>query len=312
LTGQRKVREELAIRTIALGRRLFANTPVQRLSITAAILRRVFRFGYGTGEIEVEFRGMSLVVPADDVTVVPGLVGGFYERIELDIFQAVVASASLIVDVGGNVGVYACLAAAGAPSKRVVTFEPVPDNLEYLRRNLERNGLSARVEVVDKAVSDVSGLQPIYLADSIGTHSLSSAGSVNGSRIEVEVITLDAFLARREVDVIKIDVEGFDGYALRGARELLESRRPTLFVEFVPSSLAAAGFDPREMIELISGIYEHVFLIDEPRATIVRVSRAELLDIVNEEGNKNLIAVGNRRDMDIIQGRLGDGRTVAH
>jgi hypothetical protein len=72
LTGHRKVREALPIRTIPLGRRLFANTPVQRLSITAAILRRVFHFGYGTGEIELEFRGMSLVVPADDVTVVPG------------------------------------------------------------------------------------------------------------------------------------------------------------------------------------------------------------------------------------------------
>jgi hypothetical protein len=65
------------------------------------------------------------------------------------------------------------------------------------------------------------------------------------------------------------------------------------------------------MIELIWGIYEHVFLIDEPRETIVPVSRDELLDIIDEEGNKNLIAVGNARDIEIVQTRLGERRTVA-
>jgi hypothetical protein len=65
------------------------------------------------------------------------------------------------------------------------------------------------------------------------------------------------------------------------------------------------------MIELIWGIYGHVFLIDEPRETIVPVSRDELLDIIDEEGNKNLIAVGNARDIEIVQTRLGERRTVA-
>jgi FkbM family methyltransferase len=178
----------------------------------------VFRFGYGADEIELEFRGASLSVPASDVTIVPGLVGGFYEKIELDLFEAVAERSALVVDVGGNVGMYACLAAMRAPAGRVVTFEPVPQNLGYLRRNLERNAVDARVEVVAKAVSDIPGVQPIYLADSVGTHSLSSVNAASQSRIDVEVTTLDECLADRPVDALKIDVEGLDGHALSGAK----------------------------------------------------------------------------------------------
>ena len=245
MAGHRKVREKLAIRTIAFGRRLFANTPVQRLPVTAAILKRVFRFGYGADEIELEFRRASLSVPASDVTIVPGLVGGFYEKIELDLFEAVAERSALVVDVGGNVGVYACLAAMRAPAGRVVTFEPVPQNLGYLRRNLERNAVDARVEVVAKAVSDVPG-RPADLSGGQHRNAFPLVGECRQPVANRRGGDHPRRVSRdRPVDALKIDVEGLDGHALSGAKRLLQSRRPTLFVEFVPRSLAAAGFDPR-------------------------------------------------------------------
>ena len=145
--------------------------------MTTLILKRVFRFGYGSEDLEVQFRGLRVVAPAADVTLVPGIVGGFYEQLELDIFIAVAAKSSLVADVGGNIGVFACLAASQMVTGRVVSFEPVPSNVAYLRRNLDANQLTDRVEVVEQAVSDTIGTAPIYIADSIGTHSLASANA---------------------------------------------------------------------------------------------------------------------------------------
>ena len=309
MPAQETVRQKVAMRTIALGRRLFANTAVQRLPITTRVLKRVFALGYGTDELKIDFRGVRLSVPADDITVVPGLVGGFYEEIELGIFEKLAAQSSLIVDVGGNVGVYACIGAARSPSGRVVTFEPVPANLAFLRRNVAANGLDSRVEIVEAALSDEPGEAPIFLADSIGTHSLSRENAESEREIKVRVTTLDEHLRGRSVDLIKIDVEGFDGHVLRGGRELLRSQRPTLLLEFVPSSLANSGFPPKDMAECLFDVHDAVFLIDEPRQTLERVTKSDLLALARDNGNRNLVAASNERHLDVIQSLVSHSAT---
>ena len=62
------------------------------------------------------------------------------------------------------------------------------------------------------------------------------------------------------------------------------------------------------MIELICGTYEHVFMIDEPRDTVVRATKDELPDLVDHRGNRNLVAASNPGHVEIIQTLLR-GRT---
>ena len=302
MSAPETVRQKVAMRTIAVGRSLFANTAVQRLPITTRVLKRVFELGYGTDELTLDFRGVRLSVPGDDITVVPGLVGGFYEEIELGIFEKLAAESSLIVDVGGNVGVYACVGAVRSPAAHVVTFEPVPANLAFLRRNVADNGFASRVEIVEAALSDEPGEASIFLADSIGTHSLSSENAESERQIKVRVTTLDEHLRGRDVDLIKIDVEGFDGHVLRGGRELLSSQRPTLLLEFVPTSLANSGFPPEDMAQYLFEVHDSVFLIDEPRRTLEQVSKSDLLAFAREQGNRNLVATSNETHLALIQG----------
>jgi FkbM family methyltransferase len=297
-------RRGLSIRLIAIGRRLFANTPVQRWTVTTLILKRVFRFGYGGGDLDLQFRGLRFIAPAGDVTIVPGIVGGFYEQLELDIFISVAAESSMVADVGGNIGVFACLAASQMTDGKVVSFEPVASNVAYLRRNLELNGFTERVEVVEQAVSDGIGIAPIYIADSIGTHSLASANAQSERRIDVSVTTLDDWFGQRKIDLLKIDVEGFDGHVIRGAKRTLARDRPTLFVEFTPQTLAAADVDPAEMLATIFELYDEAFLIDEPRHRIARTDEAELRSFMGHSGNWNLIAVADPTHRELIRSVL--------
>ncbi len=296
-----QLRRAAAVRVIELGRRLFANTPIQRWPVTTLVLRRVLRVGYGTGDVEVAFRGLRIVAPATDVTVAPGVVGGFYERLELDVFSTVARTSEAVVDVGGNIGLFTCVAASQMKQGTVVTFEPVPTNLEYLRRNLDINGLTESVEVVARAVSDEIGTAPIYLAAGTGTHSLASSVAASARRIEVEVTTLDHWLGDRVVDLLKIDVEGFDGHVLRGAMKVLERDRPTLFVEYSAPAMSAAGFEPTELLRRIFEFYETVFLIDEPKRVFRPVHPEEVPALSGPSAYWNLIAVANPAHRELVE-----------
>jgi FkbM family methyltransferase len=290
-------RRRASTKVIKIARRLIANTPIQQLSLTTAIYRRVFRLGYPSEEVTTAFRGTTLTVPTGDVTIVPGILGGFYEKIELDVFERLAALSSVVVDVGGNIGLYSCLAAARIPDGgRVVAFEPVPANLAYLRQNIEQNGFSGTVTVEATAVGEHHGEIDIFMVKgSIGTHSASAKNALDSAdSISVPVVTLDGYVAdtlKAPVDVLKIDVEGYEGHVLRGAAAMLGKYRPSLFIEFVPFHLANCGFPPSEFIDIILGVYDQVFLVDEPRATVRRCTRDDLLDASLNHKNVNLIAV---------------------
>jgi hypothetical protein len=64
--------------------------------------------GYGRGEQTTTIQGVQLALPGGDSSMVPSLVGGYHEALELEIFTRLSAGASLVADVGGNVGLYAC------------------------------------------------------------------------------------------------------------------------------------------------------------------------------------------------------------
>ncbi len=291
-------REHASLAVIKSARKLFARTPIERLPLTTKIYSKVFKFGSASGEVTTNFRGVQLTVPTNDITIVPGLVGGFYEKIELDVFERLAAISKIVVDVGANIGLYCCIAADRAPAfSKIVAFEPVPENLRYLRRNLEENDRAARVVVEEQAVGQASGKIQIYLAEgSIGTHSPSAKNARNSTTsITVPAVSLDDYVQQklrdRPIDLLKVDVEGYDGAVLRGARRTLHEDKPTLCIEFAPYHLVNCGFRPDEFLDIIFGIYDNVLLVDEPRATFKPCSKHDLLRYSTRRCvNANLIA----------------------
>lgn len=281
---------------IRVARRLIANTPLQRLPLTTAIYRRVFRLGYPSDEVSISFRGVNLTLPTGDVTIVPGLIGGYYEKIGLDVFERLCATSRSVVDVGANIGLFSCLAASRlAAGGSVVSFEPIPANLRYLRQNLAQNGSAELVTVEASAVGERAGDIEIFLVEgSIGTHSASSRNALDSANsVTVPVVNLDAYAQRLSgpIDVLKVDVEGYEGHVLRGARAVLTQQRPSLFVEYVPVHLTNCGFPPAELLDIVFDNYAQVYLVDDVRGTIQRRTKTELLDPSHEHKNANLIAV---------------------
>lgn len=146
---------------------------------------------------------------------------------------------SVVYDVGANRGYVALSLLAKQPGLRVVAFEPNPGVLGKLLGNLDLNGFTDRVSVLGIGLGEQLARAPLFLAASDSASSLDGHHAEywgNGilTSIEVEIMTLDALLAKGDLPPpthIKVDTEGFEAQILRGAQETLRTYRPELFVE---------------------------------------------------------------------------------
>ena len=192
------------------------------------------------------------------------------------------------LDVGANIGWYSVLLDRLAePGVSIFCFEPDPENGELLRRNLERNA-ARRVQVVAAAVSDTGHGATLHRAGggNRGRHTLLPLHA--GDDIAVPTLTLDAFwdeagLGERALRLLKIDIEGHEAAALRGASRVL-ARCAMLLMEYSPRFLRAAALDVEEPLRLplAAGLRPHVFNGDGLRAVDVG-------ELLATEGQVNLL-----------------------
>ncbi|WP_371529354.1 FkbM family methyltransferase [Streptomyces sp. NBC_01283] len=130
------------------------------------------------------------------------------------------------VDVGGWYGPWSRRLASRA--RRVVTVEPVP----HLARLLETS-TPGNVRVIQAAATDRPGTARLWLPQGDrGDRGVSSLirRDIHATAVEVPCLTLDG-LGLRDVDFIKIDVDGNELPVLHGAHDLLTRDRPALFIE---------------------------------------------------------------------------------
>lgn len=124
------------------------------------------------------------------------------------------------VDVGANVGAYTVLA-AGECMARCVSFEPIESSFASLKTNVAINELQDRVTAHRVAVGCDSG--ELRMTNGLDAKNHVLVGSHDGE--VVRVVTLDECIAIGSPTFIKIDVEGYEGSVVKGARKLLSSEQ---------------------------------------------------------------------------------------
>ena len=153
---------------------------------------------------------------------------GSYEHEKQKRFVQEVHSGAVVFDVGAHVWFYTLLASELVGSKgRVIAFEPLPRNLGYLRQHLTLNHI-LNVTVIEAAASDQGGTTPFEEGPSSSMGAVSEHG-----HLEVKMVSLDELFAQGEIpkpQIIKMDIEGGEYRALLGAKSLLVSARPTIFL----------------------------------------------------------------------------------
>ncbi len=157
------------------------------------------------------------------------LAGLFFEVQELRTLTRVVGTGRTIVEVGANIGNHLVFYAQHMLAKKIFPFEPNPDAVSLLSRNIKANKLESVVD--DRGVG--IGLGAEYGKFSVvlpGENNLGAAQLASGSG-ELEVFPLDEKLGDEKVDFMKIDVEGMEFEVLAGAVNTIRRNRPILMIE---------------------------------------------------------------------------------
>lgn len=161
----------------------------------------------------------------------------------------------VVLDVGGNIGETALnFAKITGPTGKVISFEPVPDTYLKCVRNLSLNNFSW-LKVEQLALSDRN--EQLYFDPSSYPNNGGIYMRRDTARLEfsVKARPLDEYIAAvklPKVDLIKIDVEGFEFNVLKGALNTLNSMKPLLFVEINDHNLGRQHADAKQIFDLLS------------------------------------------------------------
>lgn len=200
-------------------------------------------------------RGLSSTLPGGErIRALPEHRYLSWNPQEYAAFRRVVSARMVALDVGANVGAYSMLLGQWVgPAGRVYAFEPAPHTFSGLVRHIHLNDLEDVVRPLAEAVGDRETRAEFLLMETAGESRLAAPDDRPGGRLTVPVVTIDGFCAREGIDpdFIKIDVEGWELAALRGARETIRRRGRdlALFVEMHPSAWPHLGASRESLLD---------------------------------------------------------------
>jgi FkbM family methyltransferase len=209
------------------------------------------------GEREAEVFGHRIRLDLGDY-IQRSIYLGTFEPYESAQVRKYLKPGMTFVDVGANVGYYTLLAASlVGRGGRVLAFEPSPYAFDRLIKTIERNGL-AQVEAFQSGLGDAAGELQLFMPREPGNHTPSMVPNGEGRPLNVAVYRLDDWLAEHEVtrvDLMKIDVEGFEPNVVRGAAEFIERGKVrAILCEFNKYWLEENGCSSPELYELLTGL----------------------------------------------------------
>ena len=232
-------------------RRTIADFPILAFDFARLLMEtNEFQQSHGAHPIiEVTLDGYSLFVRREDRDIGREIrETRTYEPHVVAKLRALLRPGDVLVDVGANIGFFTQLAASlVGPTGRVVAIEPLDKNVQLILRSIDRNGF-AHVDVRACAISDRVGIVSM-LTDAATSNGQAAAGARPSAAL-AQTRTLDEITRDLpRLDVVKIDIEGFELAAWRGFREGLAKHRPHVLTEFHPHCMTHfAGVEPTDYL----------------------------------------------------------------
>ncbi len=187
---------------------------------------------------------------------------------ELDAFIASCTPGMVLLDLGAHFGLFSLAALRyGGKAATAIAVDPSPAAARMLAVQARLNEVVERLRIVRAAVGARDGELALVDAGvaSAGYFVPPEPGHARRERTTVPALTIDTIVrqAGAHPTHIKVDVEGFEADALRGATTALAGpRAPILFIELHNAIVAQSGRDPAETLEILGSLGYSVFGLD--------------------------------------------------
>jgi FkbM family methyltransferase len=273
------------------------------------------RFYQCSDELVIQtIHGFNIIVDGHDVSLTPELVfKGYYELPEENFLKNAARGGDWVIDVGANVGSFSLLAAQQVGQfGRVFAFEPNPRPSQLMAKSLVMNWMHERVIQRPVAVGNSHGTVELsFVADRLGDgrvgkddvtgstfdESLKTLGHDRTAVLVVQCVRLDdEFPVDVPIKVLKIDVEGYEGRVLAGAKRLLQRR----CIDFIVLELLyeVAGSRWREIVDQVSEIINYGYAIATLTSEGTLVEQKDLAAAIRA-GGRNIVLVAQEQYMPV-------------
>ncbi|MFA5371208.1 MAG: FkbM family methyltransferase [Sideroxydans sp.] len=205
----------------------------------------------------------------------------------------------VVFDIGANVGSHTLpMASYVGETGRVYAFEPVPWATRKLKRNLELNDFkNINLEQIALSDSNSGNVEMEFRASfKIGSSSgVGADGKIDEGwwseceKVNVPMITVDSYVAKKDIerlDLIKLDVDGFEGKVIRGGMETLKRFKPVLIMEIAPAWVEMRGDSMQEILYQLEQIgYKGYTEVDLERIESI----SQLIQTTPAGGGRNVV-----------------------
>jgi len=178
------------------------------------------------------------------------------------------------LDIGANIGYYSLLVASQCPEAKIFSFEPDKKNFHLFKTGIVYNSYDKQIKAFPFAVSDKN--ETILVSD-LGNNSNFGA-RFTGKTLKhlksvvhgpdpyfapVKAVKLDSFLENQKIDLVKIDIEGYEPFAIKGMVNIIKRNKPVIISEFAPPNLRSVGqSSPEEYLNIFISLGYHLSVID--------------------------------------------------
>jgi|GEM_PF-1148876 len=181
-----------------------------------------------------------------------------FEDTEITFIRKFLKAGDIFFDVGANIGLFSLYAANKVTNAgKVFSFEPAPITYQRLMSNVVLNELvNVKSENIGLSSNEAILKFNVSLTGYDAWNSFAELNEIGETEtIEVPVISLDRYIQKNnitKIDLIKIDVEGWELNVMKGAINLLsQENAPVLLVEFTETNAFAAGYYCGELFDFV-------------------------------------------------------------
>jgi len=246
-----------------------------------------------------------------DMFVTPRFVPVYangYEVLSTRIVKRQLAQKDLFIDVGAHYGYYSLLAAEANPGIRIVSVEPIEDNLQVLQKNLALNGLGpGRATCIHAAVSSKAGRAQFCKSEASDNGSLYPHPSAETlDRIEVDTVSLDDIAGQKKAEriFVKTDTDGHELEVLKGFSKTLDACDDvTILLEMNPKMMKISGTSTEEIVAYLHGKGFRLFAIDDKEARFYpmdHVVNVAMMEARYEKSYYNVLCVRKAKALSVL------------